>query len=26
MIGSHEVLHAGQIAVIRRRLGKAVVI
>ena len=26
MIGSHEVLHAGQIAVIRRKLGKAVVI
>lgn len=26
MIGSHEIMHSGQIAVIRRKLGKAVVI
>jgi hypothetical protein len=26
MIGSHEIMHSGQIAVVRRKLGKAVVI
>ena len=26
MIGSHEIMHSGQVAVIRRKLGKAVVI